>query len=121
MPYKGYKSITLPEDIVNEMKKYLEENKEELRRRHIKKISHVVEEAWYFFKEVNLMGKRRRLQTSIKKIQTQGNDQILHDIDIKARTSLDEMKFNLDETEKILLDLEKDKSTRLRGEKSIEK
>lgn len=51
MPYKGFRSTSLPKEVVDEVEAYLEAHREELKRRGIKKISHVFERAWYVFED----------------------------------------------------------------------
>jgi len=50
MPDPNHRSVTLPKEIVDEAEKLIKENKEELKRIGIKKISHVFERAWYDYK-----------------------------------------------------------------------
>ena len=52
MPYKGFKTVTLPEEVVDDAKEVLENNKERLKKIGIKKVSHVFERAWYHYKDV---------------------------------------------------------------------
>ena len=51
MPYKGHQAITVSQELYDEIKEWLEANRENLKKIGIKKISHVVERAWYEFKE----------------------------------------------------------------------
>ncbi len=52
MPPRNFTSVTLPTIVVDEIKKFLEENEVELRRLGIKRISHVLERSWYIGKRV---------------------------------------------------------------------
>ena len=47
MPHKGFTTVTIPLTEYEDMKRFLEENEEKLRRKHITKVSHLVLEAWY--------------------------------------------------------------------------
>lgn len=49
MPWKNQRSVTLPKDVVDEAESWLNENSEKLKRKGIKKISHVFERAWYYY------------------------------------------------------------------------
>jgi hypothetical protein len=49
-------TINIPKDVYDEIVKYLETHEKELRRRHIKAISHLIEELWNHYKETkNIM------------------------------------------------------------------
>ena len=51
MPSGYSRSGTLPKDVVDEVQKFLEVHKSQLRKMGIKKISHVFERAWYVYKD----------------------------------------------------------------------
>jgi len=53
MPYKGFRSTSLPKEIVDEVEQFLEVNRETLKKMGIKKISHVFERAWYYWRDNN--------------------------------------------------------------------
>ena len=50
MPYKGYTAVTLPKEVVDEVKELIEKHREDLRKIGIKKVSHIFERAWYNYK-----------------------------------------------------------------------
>ena len=51
MPYKGFRSTSLPREVVDEVQEFLATHREKLKRMGIKKISHVFERAWYRYKD----------------------------------------------------------------------
>ena len=51
MPRGWGRSVTLPKEIVDEVEKFLEVHEERLKRMGIKKISHVFERSWYYYKD----------------------------------------------------------------------
>ena len=51
MPYKNYRSVTLPKAVVDEVEEYLKKDKGKLEREGVRKISHLLEKAWVEYKE----------------------------------------------------------------------
>lgn len=47
----NHRSVTLSKEVVDEIEQILESKREKLKKIGIKKISHVVERAWYVYKE----------------------------------------------------------------------
>jgi len=45
------RSVTLPREVVDEVEKFIQANQETLKKMGIKKISHVFERAWYFWRD----------------------------------------------------------------------
>jgi len=51
MAPKGFRSVTLPKDVVDEVEKFVQVHGDKLKLIGIKKINHVFERAWYHYKE----------------------------------------------------------------------
>lgn len=51
MPKKGYRGTTLPKEVVDEIEEFLRLHRDRLKKMGIKKISHVLERAWYVYKD----------------------------------------------------------------------
>lgn len=62
MPHRNQRSVTLPRDIVDDVEEILNNHPRELRRQGIKKISHMLERSWLWYKDNRLpliVGKKK--------------------------------------------------------------